>query len=335
MTVIDNEGVACTAQPRCVSCGSPGRRIHEGVRDVLFGAPGVWNTLRCLKPDCGLAWLDPQPLASEYERLNAGFRAHAAAEQVALEAAESRREPSRDKYVSRGIVAFAKQALRRLMRWRRFWFDTDYVYLGSGTPGRMLDVECGHGDYLLVAQEAGWEAVGLDSDPEAIEIVRENGIEAHAGDFLSADFPDASFDAITMRNVLETLPDPAAVFAKAHRLLRPGGRFVVMTPNAEAYCHYVYGPDWHGLGVPRHLYLYSAQTLRRFAHKAGFGHAEAFSQFRNERGVRLMAAESRLIAEAAGRWHEDPDPATLGRKAGVRAWLGIARGEWVHLVAEK
>jgi hypothetical protein len=110
---------------------------------------------------------------------------------------------------------------------------------------------------------------------------------------------------------------------------------VMMTPNVEAYCHYIYGPDWRGLGVPRHLYLFSDQTLRRFAKQAGFGHSEAFSQFRNERGVRFMAAESELIAERTGRRHREADAPRLGRKAALRAWLGIARGEWVHLVAEK
>ena len=132
MDVIDNEGVACVAQPRCVGCGSPGRRIHEGMRDVLFGAPGTWNTLRCLKPDCGLAWLDPQPLPSERQRLSAGYRAHAAAEQVALEAAESRREPARDKYVSKGLVAFAKQHNQQVRGHTLLWHNQLPDWLTTG-----------------------------------------------------------------------------------------------------------------------------------------------------------------------------------------------------------
>jgi len=333
MQVIDNEGMQCVAQPVCASCGAPGRIIHREVRDQLFGAPGTWSMMRCLMPGCGLAWLNPQPLPSELPKLAAGLPSKE--EQVANEAGESRQAPKRDRYVSKGAVHLAKEVLRRLVWWRRFWFDTDYVYLGSGTPGRLLDVNCGMGDYLLVAQEAGWTPVGLDIDADAVEVAHENGIEAHVGTFLANPFPDASFDAITMRNVIETLPYPQAVFDEAHRLLKPGGRFVVMTPNVEAYCHYAFGDDWRGLGIPRHLYLYSQTTLRRLAKKAGFGHSEAFSQFRNERGVRFMAAESEVIAERAGRKHWPVYPRTLGRKAGVRAWLGIARGEWVHLVAEK
>ena len=330
MNVIDNEGVACVAQPRCVRCGANGRLIHANLRDHLHGAPGLWNTMRCLKPDCGLAWLDPQPLPAERAKLH-----YPHDEQDEIAAGASSMAPDRARYVSKGFVAVAKQALRRLVWWRRFWFDTDYVYLGSGTPGRLLDVECGPGDYLRVAKAVGWEPVGLDSDAHQVAQLRESGIEAHHGDLLSAEFPDASFDAVTFRNVLESQTDPIAVFAECHRILKPGGRMVVMTPNIEAYCHYIYGDDWRGLDAPRNRYLFSAAILRRFAKKAGFGHTEAFSQFRNERGVRFMAEESELIASRAGREHWEPSLGDLGRKAAIRAWLGIARGEWVHLVAEK
>lgn len=335
MAVIDNEGVQCLAQPTCVSCGAPGRLIHAAMRDHLFGAPGSWNTMRCLMPDCGLAWLDPQPLPGEIGKLYATYYTHGTSEEHAALQSGPPEPVNLRRYVSTGKVALAKRVLRRLMPWRRFWFDTDYVYLGSGPPGRLLDVGCGAGDFLRVVREAGWQAEGIDFDAKAIAMARLNGVEARVGDFLSAGYPAESFDAVTMTNALETLPDPAAIFAECHRILKPGGKLVVMTPNIEAYCHYLYGPDWRGLEPPRHLYLYSATTLRRFARKAGFGHTEAFSQLRNERGVRFMAAESAVIAARATRTHRVPDAARLGRKAALRAWLGISRGEWVHLVAGK
>lgn len=336
MPAIDNEGVRCFPAPTCACCGKPGRMLHKGLRDELFGAPGVWNIKRCLQPDCGLAWVDPMPIVEDIGKLYENYYTHGNDDEHALLEAGAELDPiDVSQFVSTGKVAGLKRLFKKMLPWRRFSFDSDFVYLGSGTPGRVLDVGCGAGDYLRVAKEAGWEPVGIDFDEKAIAMARLKGIEAHVGDLVSVNFPADSFDAITMSNVIEHLPDPKSVFAECLRILKPGGRLIMMTPNIDSYCHAHYGPDWRGLEIPRHVYLYSAKTLRRFSKEAGFGHVEAFSQLRNEGAVEFMTLESKKIAAATGRTYPEPDAHKLGRKGAMRAWLGISRGEWVHLVAQK
>lgn len=119
----------------------------------------------------------------------------------------------------------------------------------------LLDVGCGDGAYLAGLRASGHEGrlVGVDIEPELIDAARgrasavyERGAAGrHERDpgrsveFMTADaaylpFPDASFDAVTARYVIDHLADPAAAIAEARRVIRPGGRLVRIA-NAEGH----------------------------------------------------------------------------------------------------
>lgn len=333
---IDNCGVLCVSQETCILCGGPGALIHEGLSDRLFGAPGTWSTRRCRNARCGLAWLDPQPLPGEIGKLYRDYYTHGTEQEIAtLDAGEQEAPPDVGAYVSKGPKKRIKELLGRAMFWRRAWLDSDLMHLGSRPPGRLLDVGCGAGQYMKLVQAAGWDPVGIDFDEKAVAMARRRGLDARVGDLREAAFPNSSFDAITMINVIEHLQEPAAVVAECRRILKPGGRLIMATPNIDASGHRIYGPDWRGLEIPRHLFLYSARTLKRIAVAAGFGRAEAFSQLRNAPGALFMVNESRLIAERSGRAAPEVDPAVMNRRASLLGWLGVSRGEFVFLVAEK
>lgn len=331
----DNDGVLCQPAETCANCGQRGSIIHFDLRDHLFGSPGTWSTRQCRKRRCGLAWLEPQPLPDQIGKLYESYYTHGTdAERSALESGEAD-EIDLSGLVSHGRTRLIKKILGKLLFWRRFWFDSDFVYLGSRPPGRVLDVGCGAGDYLAILRHAGWDPVGIDFDEKAVAMARLKGIDATVGDLAGAGFATNSFDAVTMMNVIEHLPAPDAVFAECCRILRPGGRLVMMTPNIDALGHEAFGPDWRGLEIPRHLFLYSARTLRAFARRAGFGRVEAFSQMRNPAGALFMVEQSVTIAERAGRPVPAVDAAAMDRRSGLLQWLGRSRGEWVFLVAEK
>ena len=92
--------------------------------------------------------------------------------------------------------------MRRSQHFRRF-------LKGAGRPGKLLDVGCGYGFFLRLAQEAGWEAIGVDPDPQAVAYARSTlRVEALQGDLRDLDFADHSFDLVTLWNVLDYVPDP-------------------------------------------------------------------------------------------------------------------------------
>lgn len=74
---------------------------------------------------------------------------------------------------------------------------------------------------------------GIDPDPRVVD--NPNLDEGRVGVGESIPYPDGSFDLVFADNVLEHLPDPAAVFAEVARVLRPGGVFLGKTPNKWHY----------------------------------------------------------------------------------------------------
>jgi SAM-dependent methyltransferase len=330
--MIDNEGVICSERTHCVVCGSPGKEIHADLRDRLFGAPGTWSTFRCTDEDCGLAWLNPQPLPSEAIKLYQKYHTHETPDEPGV---APDRPLSLHGRTWRKLKAAKRELLRALLPWWKLRLDPDLSYIGAGNPGRVLEVGCGSGHFLRVLQTAGWDAIGLDFDPDAVATAHRAGVNARTSDLFAENFPGGSFDVIFMDNVIEHLPEPPAVFAECHRVLRPGGRLILMTPNIDAYLHAFYGADWRGLEIPRHLYLFCAAAMRKLARGAGFRHIEIFSQPVGPFNVGMMIDQSRLIAERSGRPAPDADAAELARRAARRSWLGSPRGEFLVLAAER
>jgi 2-polyprenyl-3-methyl-5-hydroxy-6-metoxy-1,4-benzoquinol methylase len=139
--------------------------------------------------------------------------------------------------------------------------------------GRVLDIGCSWGDYLAYMRRLGWETHGLELDAEAAHHAREDhGLDVSIGraEDRLPDYPNDSFDVVTMWHLLEHVDNPSLVLAEVYRVLRPGGMLLVEVPNFDSFWARVLGRDWHALEPPFHLYHFSPHTLRRHLIKAGF-----------------------------------------------------------------
>jgi len=135
---------------------------------------------------------------------------------------------------------------------------------------RLLEVGSGSGVSLARMHALGWEAEGVEVDPQAVKAATARGVKVHLGDVAKQAFPEKSFDAIFSSHVIEHLHDPAGLLRECCRILKPGGKLVILTPNIESLGHRWYGPAWVGLDPPRHLSLFSRAALKRAAEQAGF-----------------------------------------------------------------
>lgn len=100
--------------------------------------------------------------------------------------------------------------------------------------GRVLDVGSGNGYVLSRYRRAGAEVLGVDLTAAAVRLCRQRfAMEGQAGTFLQASaeslpFREASFDCVCSMGVVHHTPDPVAALAEFHRVLRPGGRLILM-----------------------------------------------------------------------------------------------------------
>ncbi|MFC6825105.1 class I SAM-dependent methyltransferase [Halopelagius fulvigenes] len=104
----------------------------------------------------------------------------------------------------------------------------------TGT-GSLLDVGCGDGDLTVRIGEAfgAEELYGVDVSPDAVERARERGLTAFRVDLDEETLPfdDDQFAAVHAGEVIDYLRDPDHLFGEVQRCLRPGGLFVLTTPN--------------------------------------------------------------------------------------------------------
>jgi len=133
----------------------------------------------------------------------------------------------------------------------------------------VLDIGCGHGEFLQLLTAAGHTAVGVDIDPAMVAACQAQGLTAYTADVLTW-LPEQSarFDAIFSSNVVEHLDAPTVqqLIAQAYTALRPGGLLVIGTPNPESLIVQFY-EFWRD---PTHVRLYSRQLLEFFFADAGF-----------------------------------------------------------------
>jgi len=139
-----------------------------------------------------------------------------------------------------------------------------------GPGARILDIGSGMGYLTCALRKSGYEATGLDVSRVAVA----KAIERYGPYYQEADLAEWSvshagvFDMVIMAELIEHVPDPAAFLGMAAKLLRPGGRLVITTPNKSYFPPWVL---WETDVPPVHLWWFSENSMRLFARKSGMG----------------------------------------------------------------
>jgi 2-polyprenyl-3-methyl-5-hydroxy-6-metoxy-1,4-benzoquinol methylase len=135
---------------------------------------------------------------------------------------------------------------------------------------QLLDVGCSNGAVVSAAQDVGFKAEGVDTAPLAIADGRKRGLTLHCGFLADIRFDDARFDAITLYEVIEHVPDSWALITECARLLKPNGVLLIGTGNAHSWTRAIRKGRWDFLNSHvGHVNFFSPASLRVLAPRVG------------------------------------------------------------------
>jgi 2-polyprenyl-3-methyl-5-hydroxy-6-metoxy-1,4-benzoquinol methylase len=137
--------------------------------------------------------------------------------------------------------------------------------------GTLVEIGSGLGCLLNFFREDGWNATGIEPNAGLCLFAQQQfHLTVLRGTVFDARLPSASADVVTMIHVIEHVPDPMAIFREVHRMLRPGGWFVVETPRYDTLMFRIFGRRERSISCDGHIYFFTADTLARMATSAGF-----------------------------------------------------------------
>ena len=143
----------------------------------------------------------------------------------------------------------------------------------SGTGARLLDIGCSSGALLRSAMMHGFGAEGVEPAAQAAEFANSTGLKVFHGYLEEARFPALSFDAVTLMEVIEHLPDPSALLREVGRILKPDGVLVVGTGNGASWTVRLVGARWGYFQVAEHgghISFFNPLSLAMLSRRCGF-----------------------------------------------------------------
>ncbi len=204
-----------------------------------------YRVVRC--DDCGLVFLNPQPSHDELARIYGADYFLGS-----------------DTEAGRRAVSEIKQATARL------YLSEISRYCGPGC-GRLLEIGCGDGDFLAMAEAAGWRVTGVEYSASACEKARQqlNHGEVFCGELQSAPLEAGQFDLCVLSDVLEHVRSPVDFLKEIHRLLKPGGALFITTPSIGSWSARLMRQKWMEFKA-EHLIYFDPQTLQTALFQSGF-----------------------------------------------------------------
>lgn len=244
---VDASAMKMVAGPCSVCRSDDSTPVGDG-RDFEYGtSPDLFRMSRC--DQCGLVFLNPRPDVSEFERIY---------------------PPN---YHSLDFNSSGYGLVHRV----RSRLETQRLleYCG-GAPdtARILDLGCGDGFHLQLLRANGnptWLLEGLDIDSRAVRAAQAKGLKIHHGSVEDLRLDENAYDVVYTIMTLEHVARPSRVMEAIFRILKPGGRLVIITDNTGTLDFSLFRRrHWGGYHFPRHWHLFNQNSLAVLAANTGF-----------------------------------------------------------------
>lgn len=265
-------------------------------------SPDTFLAMQC--DSCRLVYLNPRPAVSEFETIYPDTY-HAF-------------DFSEEDY---GFVHKVRSRLEsnRLLSWCK----------GLPDDAKILDIGCGDGFHLNLLKTYGnktWTVEGIDISDRAAAAAARNDIKVHVGNVETIDLPENTYDLAIMLQTIEHVEKPDEVLRGARRLLKPGGRLVIVTDNTGAPDFGLFkGGYWGGYHFPRHWNLFNKNSLTKLANKTGFDVADLITAVSPVNWV--YSIHNALVDLGAPKW--------LINRFTLKSFVSLSAFTWLDIVLQK
>ncbi|MBI3576837.1 class I SAM-dependent methyltransferase [Candidatus Gottesmanbacteria bacterium] len=247
---------------KCIVCGSDSFKKVFPTKDRMFGKKGRFTLCEC--NTCKLAFLNPQPTAQKLKQYYVGNKYYA------YQSSSKNIYSMIKKYLLKYYYSptFFSRLLNSLLR-NVPAIPKKKSYL---IEGKIMDIGCGSGETLQLLKGLGWDAYGIESNSYAVSVASKNNLKnVKLGTYELLKFYKKNFfDAIRLYHVLEHIDDPKLCLKLIHQKLKKQGELIIGVPNYDSFHRRVFRSYWYNLDSPRHLYLFSVNTLKKLLEKEHF-----------------------------------------------------------------
>ncbi|WDP89412.1 MAG: class I SAM-dependent methyltransferase [Desulfobacter sp.] len=245
----------------CRICGESSDLLIHKLCETMYGMDETFEYFECTH--CGTLQIKdiPDDLGRYYDESYNSFQNPPKLKDNRVKAF-LKRERAKACLGSNGFFRSVLQAVYRPPEYFD-WFKGVNVDLDSN----ILDVGCGAGNFLIRLKKEGFKNLyGLDKYISKT-VVYENGVSILKSDLEQL---DGRYDYIMLHHSFEHMPEPERVLKKLFELLRNDRFVMIRIPVFGNFIWQKYKTDWVQLDAPRHLFLYSENSMRLLAESAGF-----------------------------------------------------------------
>ena len=281
----------------CPVCGNTGREATGRRPRSPYLNGRQFRIVSCTR--CGLLLTDPWPTSELLQNVYDSGTYYSTIEASVTDAPDQ------------GFMDRARRAVRSLVVLHHFapggagfrgWLASAIARRRFGwgppglSPGKLLDVGCGDGAFLLDARAAGWDVRGLETSQTAVENATRLGLQVSSGSLESHPFEAGEFDVVRLWSVLEHVADSGVALSELSKLLKPGGWAIVQVPNTRGFTARLTAERWPGWDVPVHLIHFTRSTLSRAIRGCGLSLVEL-----HDSSVGTMSGRHPWLGTAPGR----------------------------------
>jgi len=235
----------------CPSCGGSDYSWLTQTRDYDYTTTDMeFQIVRCFF--CGLVYMNPRPKLTEIDKIYPSeYSAYSFSR------------------ISNPIIRNA----RTFMQKRKALKILKHIH-GDNSSYRIVDVGCGSPALLELLRDASESPLilyGNDFNSDVLKSIQDSGFIPLPGAFEKIEWERNYFDAIIMNQVIEHLFDIPGTLKKSFDLLKPNGILYMETPSEEGIdAKFFRKNHWGGYHVPRHLQIFSSETIRHTLSRFGF-----------------------------------------------------------------